>query len=44
MESSANKTFEKFKSTMISVVRDKNKKILKELMLEMIDNYAEIEK
>lgn len=29
---------------MISVVRDKNKKILKELMLEMIDNYAEIEK
>jgi len=29
---------------MISVVRDKNKKILKELMLEMIDNYTEIEK
>jgi len=29
---------------MASVVRDKNKKILKELMLETIDNYEDSDK
>lgn len=29
---------------MTSVVRDKNKKILKELMLETIDNYEDSDK
>jgi hypothetical protein len=28
---------------MTSVVREKNKKILKELMLEKIDNYEDLE-